>query len=111
MRKLLVLLVAVAGLALAASAAGRTGPVPAGAAAAIKARAGVYAYLPTRVPLGFHYRSWTFGSGVLRIRFENKAHWEIVWVVATQHGPCTAGKQKSFQLDGNKVYWGATASE
>ena len=36
---------------------------------------------------------------------------EIVFVASPQSGDCTAGKEKSFQLAGNKVYWAQTSEE
>ena len=37
--------------------------------------------------------------------FRNKAGRTIDWTVAPMAGTCDAGKQKSFQLAGNKVWW------
>ena len=44
-------------------------------------------------------------------RFTNKAGWEITFVSAALRGLCRAGSIKTFQLDGNKVYWSQTADE
>jgi hypothetical protein len=86
-------------------------PVPPAVQARIEARAGVLAYVPARMLIGFRYRSWEYRQQVLRIRFRNRAGWEVVFVAAPQRGSCASGKQKSFQLDGNKVYWGQTVNE
>ena len=68
------------------------------------------AYVPARLGIGWHYERWTH-QGALRIYFSNKAGREIVFVAAPFKGNCRAGMTKSFQLDGNKVYWSQTATE
>jgi hypothetical protein len=108
MRRALIVVLLSAGVP-AAFAAG--GPVPAGVQARIEAKAPAVAYVPTRMAIGFHYRSWSYGADVLRIRFRNARGWEIVFVAAPLRGSCVAGKEKSFQLAGNKVYWAHTANE
>jgi hypothetical protein len=85
-------------------------PVPLHAQRAIKARTQVDAYVPARVPMGFRYYRWSLKSPALRIVFRNKAGWEIVFSASSAAGCSAAGKEKSFQLDGNKVYWSHTAS-
>ena len=88
-------------------------PVPLRSQQAIKQRTKLYAYVPARVPIGFRYYRWSFTPKppALRIVFRNKAGWQIVFS-ATPGAACTgAGKEKSFQLDGNKVYWSHTATE
>ena len=47
---------------------------------------------------------------MLRVSFRNKAGRTVVWTVAPMTGACDAGKQKSFQLAGNKVWWAQDAS-
>jgi hypothetical protein len=84
--------------------------VPASVQAQIKAKAGALAYVPTRTAIGFRYVSWSYRPGELQISFRNKARWEIKFVATPLKGSCTAGKEKSFQLDGNKVYWSHTAT-
>jgi hypothetical protein len=59
---------------------------------------------------GFTYTSWSNKAGVLRVNFRNKAGRTVVWTVAPMSGACDAGKQKSFQLAGNKVWWAQDAS-
>ena len=44
------------------------------------------------------------------MRFRNKAGRTVVWSVAPMTGACDAGKQKSFQLAGNKVWWAQDAT-
>jgi hypothetical protein len=87
-----------------------TGPrVPESVQAGIKSRAGILAYVPTRTAIGFHYSGWRYGQSSLRIGFRNKAGWEITFVATPLRGRCRAGMVKSFQLDGNKVYWSSSA--
>jgi len=100
----------VAGLAVTTATAAAA-PVPLHAQQAIKQRTTLYAYVPARVPLGFRYYRWSFTPkpAALRIAFRNKAGWEISFVASAQAACAGAGKEKSFQLDGNKVYWSQTA--
>jgi hypothetical protein len=106
-------LIAILALGVSAGAArATTAPiVPPPAQATIAMRAGALAYVPTRIATGFHYQSWQFRTGLLRISFRNKAAWEITFTASPQSGSCAAGKEKSFQLDGNKVYWAHTATQ
>jgi hypothetical protein len=98
-------------LLFAATAAAAAQPVvPAFTQHQIARRAPRLAYVPARVASGYRYHRWTFAGGALRIRFRNPAKHEIVFVAATQHGPCAAGREKTFQQAGNKVYWAQTAS-
>ena len=73
-------------------------------------KAPLAAYIPARGAIGWHYTRWTH-AGAVRIYFSNKAGKEIVFVAAPFKGNCRAGMEKSFQLAGNKVYWGHTANE
>lgn len=98
---------------LAAVAVATSQPVPLHSQQAIKQRTALYAYVPARVPIGFRYYRWSFTPkpAALRIQLRNTAGWEIVFS-ASPGAACTgAGKEKSFQLDGNKVYWSHTATE
>jgi hypothetical protein len=76
----------------------------------IAKKAPIVAYVPARLDVGWHYVRWTH-AGPLRIWFENKAGKQIVFVAAPFKGNCRAGMEKSFQLAGNKVYWGHTSNE
>jgi hypothetical protein len=69
------------------------------------------AYAPTRMVIGFRFRSWRTGLATVYERFTNKAGWEITFVSAPLRGLCRAGSSKTFQLDGNKVYWSKTVNE
>jgi hypothetical protein len=84
-------------------------PVPISAQHAIAQRTALYAYVPARTAIGYHYRGWTFSSA-LRITFANAAGRTIVFSASRQHGACAAGREKTFQLAGNKVYWWQTAT-
>jgi hypothetical protein len=103
MRKLALLLLAAAVVAAPARAAER--PVSGKALLAIDGAAGFRNYLPTLMLPGYRYASWSYKGGVLRVVFRNPAGRTIVWTVAPMRGTCDRGKQKSFQLAGNKVWW------
>jgi hypothetical protein len=76
----------------------------------IAQKAPLVAYVPARLAVGWRYERWTH-QGALRIFFSNKAGREIVFVASPFKGNCRAGMTKSFQLDGNKVYWSQTAAQ
>jgi hypothetical protein len=97
-------------LAVAAPAASATRPVSGAALLAIDRAAGFRNYLPTRMLIGYRYDSWSMKNGVLRVVFENKAGRQLDWTVARMTGSCDRGKQKSFQLAGNKVWWAQDAT-
>jgi hypothetical protein len=111
-RRLIVTGTLIVGLAVAAVAAASTPPVPLHAQRAIKQRTKLYAYVPARVPIGFRYYRWSFTPKppALRVVFRNKAGWEIVFSASPGAACAGAGKEKTFQLDGNKVYWSHTAT-
>jgi hypothetical protein len=92
---------------LAAAARGAPHPVPASVEQEIAAKAGLLAYTPARLGglTGWRYRSWQYVPGELRIWFTNRSNWPVVFAATWQQGACETGKQKTFQLDGNKVYW------
>jgi hypothetical protein len=84
--------------------------VPAPVQDQIAAKAPLVAYAPSRLAPGWHYVRWTH-NGPLRIWFANKAAKQIVFVAARFSGTCRAGKEKTFQMAGVKVYWGHTSEE
>jgi hypothetical protein len=86
-------------------------PIPHTALLAIDGAAGYRNFLPTRVPSGFAYAGWSHRNGVLRVEFRNKAGFRFEWRVLPMTGACDAGKQTSFQLGGNKVWWAQNAKE
>jgi hypothetical protein len=94
-----------------AAATSYSSPVPLKAQQQIKQRTSLYAYVPARAPAGFRYTQWSYTTKpepVVREWFSNKAHqsWEITFVVSSQKGKCPgSGPEKTFQVDGNKVYW------
>ena len=108
MRKLALALLA--SLVAAAPAAATTRPVSGAPLLAIDRAAGFRNYLPTRMLIGFTYAGWSQKAGVLRVTFRNPAGRTVVWAVAPMSGACDVGKQKSFQLAGNKVWWAQDAS-
>jgi hypothetical protein len=99
-----ILLVAVAAVPAAAAVRPLSGPT----LLAIDGSAGFRNYLPTRMLPGFKYAAWADRNGVLRVAFRNKAGWVVQWKVAPMTGRCDAGKQASYQLAGNKVWWAQT---
>jgi hypothetical protein len=111
MRRSVLLAVALA-LVLAATATAATPVVPVHSQQALKKKLPSLAYVPTRVGSGFRYYRWaTTTRPALRIWFRDKAGREITFIATFQTGACAAGKEKTFQLDGNKVYWSHTANE
>ena len=55
--------------------------------------------------------NWQKSPSNLEITFDNKAGWEIRFIALPTSGSCRTGMEKSFQLDGNKVYWSHTGAE
>jgi hypothetical protein len=97
---------------LAAAASAAAPVVPVNSQHALKKKLPALAYVPTRVGFGFRYYKWaTSTRPALRIWFRDKAAREITFVATFQKGACATGKEKSFQLDGNKVYWSHTRNE
>jgi hypothetical protein len=47
---------------------------------------------------------------MLHVWFRNRGNVVIAFLVSRQSGSCTAGKEKTFQLAGNKVYWAHDAT-
>jgi len=106
------------GLAVPASSA-RTEPVvPRFTQRLVKLKAGSLAYVPTRVPFRYRYLSYGYDK-VRRIvtiraadrRYPLNGRHTLVFTARRFAGTlasCGEGKQKSFQLDGNKVFWDGT---
>ena len=120
-----VVLVGLGRLLLVVSLVAVLAPVPAVAAArpmvpffvqalALK-KAGSVAYAPTRVPFGYRYTGYTWlpASRQLTFRFDDRRYprngTHALRFTAQPFGgtlaSCADGKQKTLQLDGNKVYW------
>jgi len=105
-------LAVLATLALAAYAQAASKPlVPVFIQGLIKHRAGAEAYVPTRAPFRYRYLSyrWTPATHTLTIRvadrrYPNLAKHTVAFTVVPFKGDCSAGNQKSYQVDGNKTY-------
>jgi len=96
----------------ATSASAAAPVVPVHSQQALKRKLPLLAYVPTRVGSGFRYYKWaTTTRPALRIWFRDKAAREITFIATFQNSACAAGREKTFQLDGNKVYWSHTANE
>src|SRR5581483_9060204 len=74
-------------------------PIPHAALLKIDRAAGYRNFLPTRA------------GGVLRVEFKTKSGAGVEWRVLPMAGSCEKGKQQSFQLGGNKVWWARNAKE
>jgi hypothetical protein len=109
--RLLFLPMVTAAVALVSAAQAAVPAVPVATQAQIARARPSLAYTPTRMLIGFRFRSWRTGPAAVYERFTNKAGWEITFVATPLRGTCRAGKVKSFQLDGNKVYWSRTVNE
>jgi hypothetical protein len=81
-------------------------PVSASVEKQIAKRAGLESYSPARMMTGWHYTSWQYVPGELRIWFTNRSKWLVKFdVTPLLAKTCSVGKQQTFQLSGNKVYW------
>ena len=115
MRRPLLAGAVVAGLAAPVAGAALL-PVPLTVQRAIDKRTRTLAYVPARVPFGFRYARWSYTAGArpaVRIWFQRRgkpAAWQIAFVATPQRGTCPRG-EKSYQVDGNKVWWSHTANE
>jgi len=105
---LLALAAALAALPAAATAAPLVPPFVQGL---VKQKAGTVAYVPTRAPFRYSYLSysWSATTRTLTIRlvdrrYANRAAHTIAFTAARFRGDCTAGNEKSYQVDGNKTY-------
>jgi len=81
----------------------------------IEQKAGPLAYIPTRAPFGYRYLSYSWDTGAKRltIRLHDKhyrpsnANRTLAVTVERFEGPlasCGGGNEKSYQVDGNKVF-------
>ena len=94
----------------ASAAAAATPVVPIYTQHRIEAAAPTLAYVPARLAIGWRYNRWNH-AGTLHIFFVDKAGREIVFTASRFSGACRTGMEKSFQLDGVKVWWSHTAGE
>lgn len=102
---------ALAAVLLLALAPAPSRPIPHASLLAIDAKATGRNYLPTRMLAGFAYYRWSFKAGVTRVEFRNRAGQIVQWRIEPMRRACDTGKQKSFQLAGNKVWWARAATE
>jgi hypothetical protein len=101
------------------AAATKTPLVPTFIQHLVERRAGALAYAPTRAPANYRYLSHTWNAGAKRLtlRLHDKhyaasnARHTVVFTATPFAGAlsaCSAGKQKTLQYAGNKVYWNGT---
>jgi len=85
----------------------------------VKARAGDLAYVPTRVPLHYRYRSLRVASEAKRVTYvfararPAAGQPPFAVTIAPYRGrlaACGDGQQRTLQLGGNKVYWNGIAA-
>ena len=79
-------------------------PIPHAALLKIDRAASYDNFLPTRV-YGLAYTGWSKQGKVVRVEFKAKSGVVVEWRIEPMTGTCDAGKQQSFQLSGNKVWW------
>jgi hypothetical protein len=118
------LAVAATALALAAFATGSVAAatakpvVPPFVQKLVRAKAGALAYVPTRVPFGYRYVGYRWRDRAVTIkvadrRFPLDGRHSLAFTARRFAGTlasCGAGRQKTLQMGGNKVYWdGETA--
>jgi hypothetical protein len=84
----------------------------------VRAKAGTLAYVPTRVPFRYRYVGYGWRERVVTIRVADRrfpldGRHSLAFTARRFAGTlatCGAGRQKTLQMDGNKVYWdGAVA--
>ena len=64
------------------------------------------AYVPTRIAApSFKYAGYKASAAIVSETFAQTPKRKIVFTVIPYSAPCADGKQQSFQLSGNKVYW------
>lgn len=79
------------------------------------------AYAPTRAPSGYRYLSYTWNAGGKRLTIRlhdkhyatsNTRHTAVFTATpfAGALAGCSAGKQRTIQYAGNKVYWDGTVA-
>ena len=106
-----VLLLALAGLLVAPAALAASRPLSGPVLLKIDHSAGFRNFLPTRMLPGFSFSGWSNRAGVLQVSFANRAGLVVHWRVEPMTGSCDAGKQGSYQLAGNKVWWAQAGAE
>jgi hypothetical protein len=101
-----------------AAAAKSTPVVPPFIQQLTQAKAGVLAYVPTRVPFRYRYVGHRWNGRVLEIRvadrrFRLDRRHSVAFTAQRFRGTlasCGSGRERTLQMGGNKVYWdGAVA--
>jgi outer membrane murein-binding lipoprotein Lpp len=96
---------AVLAVAGAASAA-KTSLVPSFVQSLIAKRSPLLAYVPTRIAApSFKYAGYQASTTRVSETFAQTPKRKIVFSAIAYSAPCADGRQRSFQLSGNKVYW------
>ena len=72
----------------------------------IVAQAPVMAYVPSRLPSGWRFRSWFTTGSMVEIVFKEPGGGEVDFFVTRQSGSCAAG---AFGSSGG-VYWNKTVA-
>jgi hypothetical protein len=121
MKKLLVVPLAALCAVPVLAAATKSPLVPTFIQHLVERKAGALAYAPTRAPANYRYLSYTWNAAAKRltIRLHDKhyaasnAKRTAVFTATPFAGAlsaCSAGKQKTIQYAGNKVYWDGTVA-
>jgi hypothetical protein len=79
----------------------------------VRAKAGGLAYVPTRVPFRYRYVGHGWKKSILTIRIADRrfpldGRRSLAFTVRSFGGTlagCGDGREKTLQMDGNKVYW------
>jgi hypothetical protein len=103
-------------LSAASVSAGEAPAVPPFIQNQLAKRAGATAFVPTRLPFHYRYRSFSVAPGTAKVtlrfadnRFAPSPTRTVTFTASRFTGArCAAGKRKTLQLAGNKVYWDGT---
>ncbi len=72
----------------------------------IAKRSPLLAYVPTRIAApSFRYAGYQASPTRVSVTFAQTPKRKIVFSAIRYAAPCADGKQRSYQLSGNKVYW------
>ncbi len=95
-----------AGTATAATTSAKTSLVPTFVQHLIAKRSPLLAYVPTRIAApSFRYVGYQASPTRVSITFAQTPKRKIVFTAIRYAAPCADGKQRSYQLSGNKVYY------